>query len=40
MSPDQEPKLGELLVQEGLITEDDVKKILAYQKEQKELRMP
>ena len=36
MSPDQEPKLGELLVQEGLITEDDVKKILAYQKEQKE----
>ncbi len=35
MSPKKEPRLGDLLITEGLITKADIKKILAHQKGQK-----
>ena len=34
MSPDKEPRLGDLLIKEGLVTEADIKKVLAHQKSQ------
>jgi len=35
MSPKKEPRIGDLLIKEGLITEADINKVLTHQKSQK-----